>query len=293
MNRLLFGMLLVGSMLFVGCNKDTTNDTAISFAGDTGFTATDATVTAGGAFTVKWTATSSTNMGYFSILKDGSAYDVWSQKEIPNASKSTYIDQVTITVPLTTGTYTYAFVVFDNSKVELARKSIVITVAAAGTINSYTDKIIGGSGNATIGSSFASADGTIYLLAAAKTNSSKIDFIYFYGDVNLATLAAPSDVDVATVFTGTNGISTWSVKNATKIQKVSIDFTSITTPAGIPDVSSTGASKVNNLAIGDVLAFQTASTSSNANKKGLIKVTAITTGSNDSGSITIQVKVAQ
>lgn len=172
--------------------------------------------------------------------------------------------------------------------------NITAAGASAGAIETYTSKVLG-SYQATAGSSFASIDGTIYGIADAKANSNKIDFMYFYGASNEATIAAPSNSDAASVFTGSNGLSSWSVRNATKFGTTSVtagEFDAMTDDALIASqASGLSADKVNMLSVGDVVAFETASTSSNASKKGLIKVTAISTGAD--GTMTITVKVQE
>lgn len=173
---------------------------------------------------------------------------------------------------------------------------ITFTVtAAAGQIKSYNDVILGSYNNATLGSSFASVDGLVYSLADAKANSNKIDFVYFYGATNLATMAAPNDVLLDEVFTTASAPSTWTVRNATKMKKSALTataFDAITNDAAIiADATGLSASHVNSLAVGDVITFETASTSAFASKKGMLKITEIT--GTDAGSIKFTVKVQQ
>jgi hypothetical protein len=158
-------------------------------------------------------------------------------------------------------------------------------------INEYTDKILG-SYDANEGSSFASIDGTVYSWSDATNNSQKIDFIYFYGATNDATLAAPNDTDAESVF---SGLSDWATQNATKFGTTELsaeDFDAVDDHLEIVDVATDlTETKINKLSVDDVIAFETASTSSHPSKKGLIKVNDITTGSD--GTITIAVKVEQ
>jgi hypothetical protein len=166
----------------------------------------------------------------------------------------------------------------------------ITTTATSGPINEFSMKIMGAQQNSN-GSSFASIDGTVYALADAKINSSKVDWMYFYGATNLATLAAPDDAAAATIFTDpTNGLQTWAVKNPTRFKLVTdpIDWASITNDEVIIAQTSSGVdqTKIPTLAPGKYLAFIASS-----GKKGLIKVESIT-GEED-GTITISVKVQQ
>lgn len=172
---------------------------------------------------------------------------------------------------------------------ESAEVSLSITTTA-GEITTYNQKILGSYENTTTGSSFASADGTVFSLADAKTNAAKVDWMYYYGSSsNLATLVAPIDATASSVFSGTNGPANWTVRNDTKLGKVTlptgVTWDNITTDAEIiPLASGLTDTKVNLLAVGQIVSFKTA-----AGKMGLIKVEAIS--GTTAGSITYAVKV--
>jgi len=165
------------------------------------------------------------------------------------------------------------------------------TIKVSGNaIATYNDVVLG-SYSSTTGSSFASLNGTVYQLTDAKTNSSKIDIIFFYGNTNNATLSAPSNLtDLNQVFTTASAPSTWTVKNDTKLEKVTVVFENVTTGNQIPNIQSTGTEKVSNVAVGDVIAFRTASTSDFPNKNGLVKIVSIT-GTGATATIKFNVKV--
>lgn len=176
----------------------------------------------------------------------------------------------------------------DDSGDEYAAETTVkITiVAGANPITTYSAKLMGAQSNATLGSFMDIETGTVYLSSAAATNQSLVDLVYYYGTTNLATFCAPNDV---TVGGGTGNLSlcaSWTTKNATTFSTTTItasEFDAMTDDASF--VSSTGT-KVTSVAIGDVIAFETV-----GGKKGLIKVSAMTTGS--TGDVTIDVKVQQ
>ncbi len=153
----------------------------------------------------------------------------------------------------------------------------------------YTATIVGAQGNATLGSAFSTSTGSVYLKSAAKTNASKVDFIYYYDNTAKAEFISPNFAGTAY----TDYVSGWSVKNATLFkdvtgtvsttafdQIVKTDETLVTTHAADFPTEQ----RVKDLVVGDVFAFKTA-----GNKLGLAKVTALT--ATTSGSITIEVKV--
>ncbi len=116
--------------------------------------------------------------------------------------------------------------------------------------------------------------------------------MYFYGVTNLATLAAPDDSDAALVFNNAqNGLQTWDVLNNTRFKMTTLssaDFNAITSSVQLVSAATLPTppdqSKINNLSVGKVLAFETAE-----EKYGLIRIDNIT-GTTD-GSIDITVKV--
>lgn len=165
--------------------------------------------------------------------------------------------------------------------------SFTIHIPAAPAIQTWTGKTLGAQSSST-GSFFASVDGTVMTLTQATSNQAKADFAYYYGDVNLATLAAPDD---ASLNGGTGNFTwcqSWTTKNQTRFTLTTLTTAEFdaATAATINALADPAESKVSSLAQGKVIAFKTAS-----GKKGLIKVTSITTGA--SGSITLDVKVQQ
>jgi hypothetical protein len=294
-NILMLGVLVLFAGFFASCKKDAaTNDATISLAGDVGYTATDATVTGGGTFKIKWTATSSTDMGYITIAQDNSAYVGWNEKVIASGSKSTYIDEATITVPASGGPYTYSIIIYGTgtNSIELARKDIVITIGATtAKLNFWTGTLaaqLGASGS-SIGSSYATSTNSVYTSNTVGSYTANVDFYYFY------STSASVYAEIISPFYagGTGGISSvagWATQNATKFGTTSVTATEfdniVATDESLVVSSATSltADKVVTLAVGNVFAFQTA-----AGKKGLAKVKILTTG--DTGSITIEVKV--
>jgi hypothetical protein len=301
MKKLLFAtlslVLFAGTVFFSSCSKSEDNtptdqNPVINFVAKSGYVSGDVTLTAGAAFKVNITA--------FSNTSSGSKLAELIISRVYNNNPKTILDSTISLSSLNAefqanalslvGTERWIFKVVDKAGYSSEISFNITTEAAAGPINTFSMKILGAQTAAT-GSSFASIDGTIYSLAEAKANQAKVDFMYYYGATDLATLAAPDDAHAAQIFTNaTNGLQTWTTKNATRFKLVSdvINWDAITDDEVIVAQCASGVteSRIPGLVAGKYLAFITAS-----GKKGMIKVESITTG--DSGDITISVKVQQ
>lgn len=189
----------------------------------------------------------------------------------------------------------YIFTVTDKDD-QSVEKKITITKkgsVAAGAINTYTGKVVAAQGSSSLGSYFATSNGTVYLAAGANTNQSLIDFICYYNS-GLTSLSfySPSNSDVVNMATSTGGSlgTPWTTKNATTFVPLTISstaFDAITDDAAIlanvatlPDTKAT-------ITNGAIFGFKTA-----ANKKGIVIITGVT-GTGNSQEVTFTVKVQQ
>ena len=216
-----------------------------------------------------------------------SAYDAATTDGFKGETDKTYDFSKTFSPTdfATNSKYEYRFDVTDKDG---QTYSITYTVTQstgtqAGDIDTYT--VVLGSYNSTTGSSFASSNGTVYNWSDATANSQLIDFVYYYGATNNATIAAPDDADAGTVF----DFSNWATKNATRFGVVTgVDFSAITDDTEIVSNESVAtASAATGLSVGTVVEFKTAS-----GKYGMFVVSAIN-GTTSSGTINITVKVQQ
>lgn len=149
-----------------------------------------------------------------------------------------------------------------------------------------TGVTLGGLSHATLGSAYSVAGNSIMLSAAANSSSATVDFIYYYGNTNGATIAAPNDETVNGTGAGSfDYTSAFTTQNATKFAKLSgTTYASITTDTELAAIgTSASATKATQLASGDVVLFETAGGNS-----GIFTVTA-QTGDN-AGTITLSVK---
>lgn len=295
--KTLLAIFLLGGLFLTSCSKSSDNtpnptdeSPSMNFVGQTGYVSGDVTLPVDQPFLVGINAfqnpTTKEKLVRFTVTRV--------VNNSPETVKDTVINASTITINIsgvsasTAGTEKWYFRVTDAKNKFRELNFTITTTAPAGPINTYSQKILGGQDN-TIGSSFASIDGSIYSLAEAKTNSAKVDWMYYNGAQNHATLAAPIDPTAAEVFNDLNGNgpASWTVRNATKFKTVTVDFASVTDDSQIV-TAATGATdtKVINLSVGKVIAFIAAN-----GKMGLIHVDDITGFA--SGTMTISVKVQQ
>jgi hypothetical protein len=186
------------------------------------------------------------------------------------------------------GNETFIFTIKDKDGFTSNITIIITTTPITGEINTWSMKLLGAQASTT-GSSFASIDGTVYSLANAKANANKVDWLYYYGATDLATIAAPNDANAKTVYNNaTNGLQTWAQLNATTFKLITdaVDFDAITDDAVIVAQTASGViqTRIPQLLAGKMIAFITQS-----GKKGILKVESIT-GTSD-GTMTISVKV--
>jgi hypothetical protein len=296
-------VLAIGSLGFMtscGDDEDVQPEErpTIEFIGGTGFTSGDRTVAAGEEIVTKVHAASGqsdTNLERFTIKVSTNGATAATLFDTTGLKGESFDYTARYFTQGVAGTSVYTYTVEDN-KGRTTDKTYTITTTSANTgaaINTFTTQLFGSSTNPNP-SFFATSTGTRYYRNTAPANASKIDFVYFYGSTNLATIAAPNDDSFGT---GTNQISslnvhTWSKRNATTFKTTTLsatDFNNITSDAGITTaytagVNTTVVSRASGLTAGKVIAFKT-----EAGKQGLILVQSIT--GTTAGTITLDVKV--
>jgi hypothetical protein len=123
----------------------------------------------------------------------------------------------------------------------------------------------------------------------ARTNSDKIDFVYYYGQNDKNTLASPSNTDGAQIIWGSE-ITSWTTKNVTLFSTNAITATTFETIKASKvddgfyniDFTKNTTEKYVNFGINKVVAFKTAS-----GKIGLAKF--LQGATTDSGSMKVQI----
>ncbi|MGB9747897.1 MAG: hypothetical protein ACPLXM_13305 [Bacteroidales bacterium] len=272
----------MAAVTFTSCSKDTTGTgPVITFLNNQ----TEVTLNPGQtSYTVAGTVTSDAGLKevkFFKVIGDNETQDGQAVTSFPDKNNYAFQHDVTgITQEM-------KLKVQATDKDDITNSSSFTIKISLPAIQTWTGKTLGAQKSST-GSFFASVDGTVMTLNQATSNQAKADFAYYYGDVNLATLAAPDDASLNGGAGNFTWCQSWTTKNQTRFALTTLttaefDAATATTINALADPAE---SKVTSLAQNKVIAFKTAS-----GKKGLIKVASITTGT--SGSITLDVKVQQ
>jgi len=182
----------------------------------------------------------------------------------------------------------------DGSEYDFTPIYVTVGNSQGGASSKWTAKLLGAQ-SATAGSSLSTSTGEVYDLNQAKTNSSKVDIMYLFGQTQSQVFGSPSDASVQSVFTT---ISTWATKNTTTFKTTNMteaqfnalngdDAAGAVRTAFNNGSSTTNGTRVNmadGATVGKVIAFKTA-----ANKMGVFLIKQINNGA--TGDATIDVIV--
>jgi len=157
--------------------------------------------------------------------------------------------------------------------------------------------LLGGQSNATLGSFYSVSLGKVMTVGAATSQQGDVDFAYYYGATNKATIAAPANAQAQTMSYGTTKMSSWNTKNntgffkSTNVKDVDdeelFDAVDLFWADGIGTVDATPSddgeckSHANDLAVGDLVFYKARAI------KGAFIVEKIT-GTSASGSIELK-----
>ena len=297
----LLGLFLVTGMLFSSCSKDEDEEPvdltpSINFMGGEGFNSTDVTITSGDVVTIGVNAQSNTTSGKkltnFKLIFTSNNEDEVKQDSTFNKSLFTGIYPYILTGE---GVVRIKAIITDkdNKKKEIAFN--VTIEAASNPINTYTAVLMGGQTN-TIGSFYSTGENQVLNVTEATDNNDKVDLVFFYGTNNANSIGAPNDDQVALAHEA-NGIGDWTLQNATLFG--SAEITGLTWDEIVNDgpiienASGLTVSLTSQLAVDQIFAFETASTSTNPSKMGLFKVIEIAGTVPADRAITIEVKIQQ
>lgn len=285
---------------FSGCEDETTavGPSLQLLSGGGAYIDEDATVEPGQVIKFAWLGNKGdANLKSMDIQVNGLQVPGFPVTDLPNDN---YQDSVSLEAQAIEGAYEYLFILTDND--DLA-DSLSLTITVEKTfdpINTWSDMTLyvassGGNNN----NNCASVDGTIFSYVAGTADANlqaKADFVYYYlggnptdaGTTGRAVMAAPSAVDNVI----NSGYADWTTKNATSFYEVTVsttEFDGMTDDELIlANVTGTAANKVEGLAVGDVIGFETV-----GGKKGMFKVTALLPGWAISQYVTITIKVQQ
>ncbi len=202
---------------------------------------------------------------------------------------------INYTVPAITGPV-YLYFEVDESGGKFSRKVLTINVGTVGAINTWTDVVLGASGN-TLAGTLGSSTGQTYTVAGGATsdaaeNIADVDITYIAStDATgpwLTSYPARSQAPFSLNATITGASATYFAGTALTVDQ----FNAITTSDALVTAVGTAPStnqyyphpSTSTLKVGDVVKFK-----NGRSKVGLVKVVAITAG--NSGTIKIDVKV--
>jgi len=188
-------------------------------------------------------------------------------------------------------------VVDDNNLTSSATLTVTVVSAPANSFSAFM--LAAPLGDLSATSFFSTNTGDTYspetVNASADPLSNDIDFGYYYGSTNNATIASPAGFE-SSIFD--SQVSAWGTKNSTTLLATTLtsaNFLESNTWGAIETAFATGSDGSEfrtNLAEGDVIAFETSSTKTNSpSKKGLILIKAINGTFNENDNIEIEVVV--
>ena len=287
---------MASTILVTSCGKEAEDVTpaapSITLSGLTDPTGTTANVGQAVSFTVNVTAP-----GGFNVIRvdktvgTGSTVTFAEQAKTPGQTVSTFAYNFDYTPSSDDAgkTVTFDFVVTDDNAKQ-SQQTFVVTVNEP-PIHTYQAVLLGGQDNTTDGSFYNVINNAVYMMAAAKSNKDKVDFVYYYGANNLATIAAPTNADAKSVFGATN---LEGMNNATDFVRTTAVFADITkashlTNAWLEKKSGTVDTQVKNLEVGQTFAFQLAQ--GRGYRIGVAKVVSIEGLLAGSRKITLDIKV--
>jgi hypothetical protein len=233
-----------------------------------------------------------------------STYDASTTGKFKGETDKTYsFDKVFTAADFTdVDTYTYEFRVTDkDGQVATTKVTVKMKAIPDKEINSFTAVLMGAQSNTNEGSFYDAETNTVYTKSDADNNQESVDFVYYYGSSNEATIAAPNDSTVnGTADNSLTLTENWTTQNNTLFYKTTLtkdDFDAITNANNFEEKYNNNLteSKVTklenkddngNVRLNTVVAFKTVN-----GKIGLFCVTAVDAGSD--GTITIDVKIAK
>ncbi len=295
---LMVAVLLATSAFFTSCSDDKDDPIVdktpvLTFIGGNGYVSADASLVVGTSFNVgiNATANSTTSEKIRKVVITRIFNNTPTVISNRSMKESVYSLDTTMEANQNTGIEKFIFKITDDEGLTKELTLNITTTAAAGDIKSYTAVLMGGQGNVNAGSFYSSKDNTVMFQATAITNQSSVDFVFWYGTSNLYAIGAPTNTDANTAFESL--FTNWTTKNDTKFKKLSgVNFDGITDDSVIT-AQATGLTetKVSSLTVNDVVAFETAATSSYASRKGIFKVIEVSGTSATNRAIKIQVKI--
>lgn len=211
---------------------------------------------------------------------------------------------VSVTEDLVGSVVTLDFLLVDDQNLQDAETwNITVNAPPSPEARVYTTVLLAAPlGDLSAASFFSSNSGETYspadVTGTADPISSTIDFGYYYGVSNQASLASPQAYSQLTNAAFTAQVAGWNVLNTTTFRATTLTseaFVGLSTWADIDaafDGGNDEGGAITNLSVNDVIAFETDADKAGGSKRGVIIVKAIngTSGQNDNIEIEVLVQ---
>lgn len=165
-------------------------------------------------------------------------------------------------------------------------------------VNSYSQVLIGGFLNSTLGSFYNAVENIVYTSNDATTNAASVDLLFYYADTPGYTIAALDNAEAeATINSQTGGtLANFDPQNPTRFKTflTAPDFDAVSTIADLQnayagDADLSDQSRVTGLAQGNIFGFVLAT--ARGQKVGIVRVTETTGSQGSDRAIEIEVKI--
>lgn len=196
-------------------------------------------------------------------------------------------------------------VVDDADQTATVTYTISVSAPPSPEARAYTAVLLAApTGDRTSETFFSTSTGVTYtangVISGAAGTSANIDFGYYYGTSNMASLAAPASFP-STIYNLGAGGQGWGTLNATMLRSTTLGASAfgtegVSTWADIDEAFEAGTDEAGvktQLTVGTVLAFATDSGKTGGSKKGLILVKSITGTSGSDGRIELEILVQE
>ena len=261
-NRILFLFLIIAGVGLSSCKKDddiVNPEPTLSFIGGAGYTSSDVTITTDEQIKVGFNAAfnQETNEKLKNFKLTITANNVPQVLIDSTLNNEVFNTTINISFPEPTTARLEGVVTDDAGRTASVSFNIVVEQSGVKVVK-YTDVELG-SWNDEIGSFYNAQENMIYTVNEAAANQAKVDFVFYKGQTNLNTLAAPADASLETILTF--NINSWTTRNATMFIGTTMtaeEFDSIGDYYDFPEFVEADADiKMINMENGDVVYFKT------------------------------------
>ncbi len=193
---------------------------------------------------------------------------------------------------------TWTFEGVDDNNLT-GQATITATVAAAPIeVVTFTETLIGGQSNATLGSFYDAIANEVYKYAETRdAQSANVDLLFFYGSTSGYAIASPDDATAATAFSAVSlPLTTFATLNSTKFKVTSVTAEEFDAIGNVDELDAMFGgdvaaedSNVTGLSADDVFGFTLSDARGSLN--GLVKVVETSGTSGTDRAITITVKI--